>query len=88
MVEETTLDQFRRYLQDQLVEAEEMSNKKEKIKRIKEIESALFQAINFSKSVDDRKMIESVLFDESSSVRLLSLMVTLVQNAKSLQTTT
>ncbi len=72
MEDGATVNQLQRYLQDQLVEAEDISNLEERKKRILILESSLFEVIKFLKSVEERELIESVIFEESSSVRLIS----------------
>jgi hypothetical protein len=72
MTEDATVDQLRRYLQEQLVEAEDISNINIRKDRIIKLESALFEAIQFIKSVEERELVESIIFEESSSVRLIS----------------
>jgi len=72
MTQDATVDQLQRYLQEQLVEAEDISNVEQRKQRILKLETALFEAIEFIKSVEDREIIESVIFEESTSVRLIS----------------
>jgi len=72
MTQDATVDQLRRYLQEQLVEAEDISNINQRKQRIMKLESALFEAIQFVKSVEERELVESIIFEESSSVRLIS----------------
>lgn len=72
MTQDATVDQLRRYLQEQLVEAEDISNINQRTQRILKLESALFEAIEFAKSVEERELVESIVFEESSSVRLIS----------------
>jgi hypothetical protein len=36
------------------------------------LEAALFEAIEFVKSVEERELVESIIFEESPSVRLIS----------------
>ena len=72
MTQDATVDQLQRYLQEQLVEAEDISNVEQRKQRILKLETALFEAIEFIKSVEDRETIESVIFEESASVRLIS----------------
>lgn len=72
MPQDATVDQLRRYLQEQLVEAEDISDVEQRKQRILKLETALFEAIEFINSVEDREIIESVIFEESPSVRLIS----------------
>ncbi len=72
MTQDATVDQLRRYLQEQLVEAEDISNINLRKERILKLETALFEAIEFIKSVEERELVESIIFEESSSVRLIS----------------
>jgi regulatory protein YycH of two-component signal transduction system YycFG len=72
MTQDATVDQLRRYLQEQLVEAEDISNINQRKQRIMKLESALFEAIEFVKSIKERELVESIIFEESSSVRLIS----------------
>ncbi len=72
MTHDATVDQLQRYLQEQLVEAEDIPNVEQRKQRIIKLESALFEIIEFIKSVEERELVESVIFEESSSVRLIS----------------
>tara|TARA_Y100000588_G_C13843570_1_gene748856 strand:- start:323 stop:655 length:333 start_codon:yes stop_codon:yes gene_type:complete len=70
--DEPTVDQLRRYLQDQLVDAENIVNTDAKKERMLKLEIALNEAIKFVTEVEIRKEIENIVFEESSSVRLIS----------------
>ena len=72
MTEEPTVEQLRRYLQEQLIEAENIVGKKAKAERMWMLEAALQEAINFTNEVEIRKELETIVFEESSAVRLLS----------------
>ena len=72
MTDEPTVDQLRRYLQEQLLEAEEIVNIKAKKERMLKLETALNEAIKFVNEVEIRKEIESLVFEESKAVRLIS----------------
>ncbi|MBS72304.1 MAG: hypothetical protein CMO20_05065 [Thermoplasmata archaeon] len=72
MSTEPTLDQFRRYLQEQILEAEEINIDNEKNQRLLQLEIALQEAIKFSSEVSLRKEHEKVVFEESKAVRLLT----------------
>lgn len=72
MTEEPTVDEFQRYLQEKLVVAEQISDKSERIRVSNSIECGLFEAINFLREVKTRKQVIEHVFEESSSVRLLS----------------
>lgn len=72
MTDEPTVDQLRRYLQEQLLEAEEIVNFKAKKERMIKLETALNEAIKFVNEVEIRKEIESLVFEESKAVRLIS----------------
>lgn len=72
MAHDATVDQLQRYLQEQLVEAEDIPNVEQRKQRIIKLETALFEVIEFIKSVEERELVESVIFEESSSVRLIS----------------
>ena len=72
MSDEPTVDQLRRYLQDQLVDAENIVNTDAKKERMLKLEIALNEAIKFVTEVEIRKEIENIVFEESSSVRLIS----------------
>ncbi len=72
MADDVTVDQLQRYLQEELVEAEDIPNVEQRKQRIIKLETALFEIIQFNKSVEERQLVESVIFEESSSVRLIS----------------
>tara|TARA_B100001750_G_C15513924_1_gene605573 strand:- start:1983 stop:2315 length:333 start_codon:yes stop_codon:yes gene_type:complete len=70
--EEPTVDQLRRYLQEQLIEAENIVGTNAKKERMLKLETALNEAIKFTNEVAIRNEIESLVFEEASSVRLIS----------------
>jgi hypothetical protein len=72
MSDEPTVEQLRRYLQEQLIEAENIVGKKAKAERMWALEAALQEAINFTNEVEIRNELDSIVFEESAAVRLLS----------------
>lgn len=72
MAQDASVDQLQRYLQEQLVEAEDISNIEQRKQRILKLETTLFEVLEFIKSVEVRELVDSVVFEESSSVRLIS----------------
>jgi len=72
MTDEPTVVQLRKYLQEQLLDAENIVGKNDREKRIFLLEAALQEAINFTKEVEIRNELQRIVFEESTAVRLLS----------------
>ncbi len=72
MAEPPTVDQFRRYLQEEIVKATMIANSAEQQKRLWQLESALAQAIKFADEVKKREDNKQTVFTEGASVRVLS----------------
>ena len=72
MSEGPSLDEFRRWLQEELVLADSIKSKSQRDNRRWQLESALQEAISFHASVNRRQEEELPLYEEAKAVRLLA----------------
>lgn len=72
MDEAPTVDEFRRYLQEEIVKGSMITNSVEKEKRLWLLEAALLEAIKFSDEVAARQAVETEVFSNAAAVRVLS----------------
>jgi hypothetical protein len=67
-----SLEEFRRWLQEELVMADSIKNKAQRENRRWQLESALQEALSFHANVARRQEAELPLYEEAAAVRLLA----------------
>ena len=67
-----SLEEFRRWLQEELVMADSIKGKSKRENRRWQLESALQEALSFHASVSRLQAAELPLYEEAASVRLLA----------------
>ncbi len=67
-----SLEEFRRWLQEELVMADSIKGKSQRENRRWQLESALQEALSFHASVSRLQAAELPLYEEAASVRLLA----------------
>ncbi len=72
MSDSPTIDEFQRYLQDRLIEADNEVDANDKKDRIKTLEAAISELIEFRIEVSQRLDADIPVFQESEAVRLIS----------------